>query len=263
MTNHKIEAVILYCSNDHKFFEKCIGNLLKIGIKCNVVTFSHFFAGEPENQLILNNTIGRYVSHPNFKYRRIDITQGKSALFWEAWGRAYATHEMVGNNCEYILYIDPDEIVDFRLMKLWLDTNVYKKYKGIKLRQYTYSLSPRYRLNVKAHNTVMCRKDYAQSLPFTVDARLQYFNNSNKWSRWLAKLGLNKNFYIYNGRPFIHHYTSVRTYEEMVTKFTNWSHNSDRDDWLDVLEKNHKIINNRIYGHKFKIVKNKFNLEYD
>ena len=50
-----IEAVVLYSSNDSRFFEVCINNLLESGIKVHVVTYSHMWSGDLEDQIILKN----------------------------------------------------------------------------------------------------------------------------------------------------------------------------------------------------------------
>ena len=44
-----IEAVILYSSNDSKYFQHCVGNLLKLNIPCHVITYTHMWKGTPEN----------------------------------------------------------------------------------------------------------------------------------------------------------------------------------------------------------------------
>ena len=107
---------------------------------------------------------------------------------------------------------------------------------------------------------MLCKTEYVRNLGFKIERRLQYFNNSNEISRWLAKVGLNSRFYIYRGKPFIHHYTGARSKEEMIKKVVNWCHNADRSDWVDVIENTFKVINNRIGKHKFELVPNRFNL---
>lgn len=256
---HRIEAVILYCSNDARFFKRCIENLLSVGIKCNVVTFSHLWMGEQEDEHLLEEQHNLFENDARYKHMHIQWYPGQSTLYWEAFGRVEASR-LLDADCEYILYIDPDEIVDVEKMRKWLATAKYKKYTALKLRQHTYALSPCHLLKVKAYNTVMCRAAYAKSLDFKVAARLQYFNNDNTISRWLAKLGINSKFYIYRGKPFIHHYTGARSKEEMIKKVINWSHSADRNDWIDVIENTFKIINNKIGEHRFKLVPNQFDL---
>lgn len=253
---HKIEAVILYCSNDYKFFEKCISNLLSIGIKCNVVTYSNFYAGEKENMGLLDKSFDQF-KNKNVTHSHLLWKEGFSSLYWEAYGRWYATN-LVSKESEYILYIDPDELIEPGNFLKWLDTEKYRQYSGMKLRQYMYSFSPCHRLKVKAFNTVMAKREYAQSLPLQIQARFQYFNNTNRISRWKAKLGINSKFYIYKGQPFIHHYTGARTKEEMLIKVANWSHNKDRSDWKDVIENTFKVSNNKIGSHHFEVVEDYF-----
>jgi hypothetical protein len=55
-----IEAVILYSTNDHKFFKSCIDNLLKLNIKCHVVTYTHMWNGDEESQELLQKSINLF-----------------------------------------------------------------------------------------------------------------------------------------------------------------------------------------------------------
>lgn len=254
----EISAVIPFCSYDAKFFKTCIDNLLACGIECIVVAYDHLHMGEKENEEILNECKSLYKGDPRFKFIQLEWHEGKSSLYWEAFAR-YMGMQKSAPDSTHILYIDIDEIVDKIKFKEWLDKETYKKYMGIKIRCYMYSMDAAYRLKGVHYNTIICKKWYAERLGLKIEARLQFFNNRNKISRWTAKLGINPFFYIYKKEPFIHHYTSVRTEENMIRKVTNWSHHADRSDWVELV-KNTKIIGNKINGMEFEIVKNKFNL---
>lgn len=253
-----ITAVIPFCSYDRLFFKPCIDNLLSCGIKCIIVVYDHLWQGEPENTALLQECRLLYENNPNVEHILLHWSEGKASSHWESYGRYIATTRV---HTQYVLYIDVDEIVEPELFKRWLFTGKYKKYVGMKLRNYSYAVMPNYRLKVNAYNTVMCRTSYATSLGFTGKLRLQFVNNANRWSRWLTKLGLSKLFYIYRGEPFIHHYTAARSKENMIKKVTNWSHHIDRPNWKELVIEGRKIKNGRISGHKFEVVDNFFNLE--
>jgi hypothetical protein len=254
-----ITAVIPFCSYDKPYFKLCIDNLLSIGIECIVVTYDHLYAGEPENTKVLKECQQLYADNNNYKQINLRWKPGKPSIYWESLAR-YNGLLAARESSKYILYIDIDEIVDPIKAYQWFKKGVYTKYAGMKLRSYTYTLTPNYRLRGKHYNTVICRKGYALGLGHKVEARLQFFNNTNKLSRWTAKLGINPFFAIYSGEPFIHHYTSVRTIENMLTKVRNWSHNKDRSDWENIVLNTKLQPNNKINGMKIKIVEDKFNL---
>lgn len=244
----KIESVILYCSYDERFINRCIKNLLECGIESNVVSCSNLYRGALEKDVHIQSPC---------KHKVVAWKPGMSSMYWESYCRRVGIR-MVSRDCEYILFIDADEIVEPILFKEWLSTKKYERYTGIKLAQYVYSIDPRYRLNVKVYGTVMCRTAYAKTVKKT-EARLQFINNDNRLSRWMMKLGLSRKFYI-ERTQMIHHYTGVHTKEQMHTKVENWSHNSDRPDWHDVIDSEWKVNGNKIGNHTFTIVENIFNL---
>lgn len=249
---HNITAVILYCSLDKRFFKHCVKNLLECGIKVQVVAFDHLFGGEPDEIELYD--------HEDVNYKMLACGGGPSPLRYEAIARWSGLHQ---TNSQYTLFIDPDEIVDPIPFKAWLDTGDYLHKKSWKLRQYGYLLHPTYRIHKPMYNTILCETSYAKSLPFKVAARWDaYWNNTNRISRWTGKLGINKDFGIYRGEPFIHHYTSVRSLEEMQKKVKNWSHAPDRNDWADKVSKMWREANEKqIGGLTYDVVENKFGID--
>lgn len=230
-----------------------------MGIKCNVVTYTHLFKGQKEDEAIIQSTTLPFIGNDLYKQRKIIWNEGHSAWYWEGLGRYIATQEMVGKDCHYILYIDADEIIEPQRATQFINSNIITNYTAIKLGVYTYSIDVHCRLRVKAYSTILSKYSFANSLPFKEDGRLQYFNNSDRVSRWTAKLSINPRFYIYKGIPFIHHYTGVRTPDQMVKKVTSWGH-SDEKDWIAELNRSWKINKGKIGKHRFDIVENTFNL---
>jgi hypothetical protein len=60
----------------------------------------------------------------------------------------------------------------------------------------------------------------------------------------------------------IHHYSWVRTKEEMLRKVKSWTHSGDRD-WVSQVEKEfaHEFNGTDfVHGYEYNIVENKFNL---
>lgn len=259
--NHNISAVIPFCSYDKHFFDACVSNLLLIGIEVVVVTYDHLYMGEPENMEVLQECTSKYIDNPNFKWVHLNWFSGKPSIFWEALARRVGT-KRTKVTTEYILYVDIDEIIDPVPTLTWLNKGIYKRYTGIKLRCHMYQIQPTYQLIIKYYNSVMCKKDYALGLGFREEARLQFVNNNNRISRWASKLGINPYFYFYSKEPFIHHYTGARTFQMMLKKVENWSHNRDKPNWPELLYKTFKVENGKIGGNRFKIVENKFNIKY-
>jgi hypothetical protein len=254
-----IDAVVLYCSNDNRFFKTCVDNLLECGFRITVVTYSHMWAGDVEDIDILNQSNDLFKDNPNYRNLFINWEEGEHPLYWEGYGRHRATQELESDS-EWVFYIDIDEIIEPLLFKKWVQDFPYYKYKSILLSQYGYYKHPTVRLNLIEPNPVFAKTKYAKSCPFKESGRKQIFwNNENFISRVLAKLNLNPFFYIYKGIPFIHHYSWVRSKKQILKKFLNWGHKDDKD-WVSIAEaefSNESYIPKHI---KHTIVENKFNL---
>ena len=66
----------------------------------------------------------------------------------------------------------------------------------------------------------------------------------------------------YNGLPMLHHYSWVRTKEQMLKKVRTWWHNKDRNWEKSVEEEFSRPFSGKdfVHGYEYKTVENKFNL---
>jgi hypothetical protein len=241
-----IEAVVLYSSNDSRFFKACINNLLESGVKVHVVTYSHMWSGDLEDQIILEDSKKLFENNSNYNQYQIDWIPGNQPWYWEGIGRYLATQE-VSPDSEYILYIDVDEIVEVEEFKKFIQEGEYKNFDSVRLSNYWYFREPTYQATTKEDTVVMCKTSIAQSIPATPGGRNIYFRENRS---------------TLNTNTFIHHYSWVRTKEEMIKKVSNWGHNKDRD-WISLIEQEFSHTFNGtdfVHGYQYNIVENKFNL---
>jgi len=247
----KIEAVILYSSNDFRFFKPCIQNLLDLNIKCHIITYTHMWNGTEENLKLLEESNQLFQNNNLYNQYNIEWQPGQSPWYWEALGRYLATKE-VSENADYILYIDVDEIIDSNKFKNWLDSNELSIHSSMKLADYWYWREPIYRAKTIQYNTVITKTSLAKSLPFIPGGREPYFQCGTKG-------------YSNINLPFIHHFSWVRTKKEMINKVKNWGHAFDKDNWILLIEEEFsRDFNGKDFLHnpsyEYEIVKNKFNI---
>lgn len=243
-----IEAVILYSTNDYRFFKVCIDNLLKSGITCHIVTYSHMWNGDNEDIDLLNKSFEYYKNNPMVNLYKIEWIEGQTPWYWESMGRYLATQQLP-NNSEYVLYIDIDEIVDFEYFNKWIGSEFYKKYDSLKIANYWYFREPIYQSVEIEDSVVMCKTSLAKSIPQKNGGRECYL---------LGNFTRN----VSNDTPFIHHFSWVRSKEEMLKKVKNWGHLNESN-WVDKIEDEFSRDFNGtdfINGYQYKIVENKFNL---
>lgn len=259
----KIEAVVLYSSNDHVFANACITSLLELKIKTHVVTYTHMWRGDLENQELLDNTLYPFKNNPLFNYYQIEWTPGNSPWYWEGTGRYLATQQ-VSDNTDYILYIDVDEIIDvdgfkkweldgFQVSNTWTNCcngNIFQ-YDTIKLADYWYWREPIYRSKSVEYNTVMAKTSLAKSIPNIPGGRNNYTDHGSCG-------------FTDQNNTFIHHYSWVRNKEQMINKVSNWGHTHDRNNWVEkVNEEFSRPFNgcDFMHGYQYDTVENKFNIQ--
>lgn len=249
-SNGMIEAVILYSTNDKRFHKACIENLLEAGIKCHVVTYSHMWKGQPEDLEALKQSAKLFEDNENYSQYFIEWEAGKNPWYWEAVGRYLATQQ-VSDDSEYILYIDIDEVVDAKKMKEWIASGEYKQWEAMKIPNYWYWREPIYRATSIEDSIVMTKVSLAKRLQLQPGGRDVYFGASPNRTRF--KLD----------KPFIHHYSWVRSKEEMLNKVSNWGHASDRKNWVELVEEEFsRSFNGKCFVNNYSFVEaqNKFNI---
>jgi hypothetical protein len=261
---HDIEAIILYSKLEKRFIQASVNNLHSIGIKVHIVQYTHLWNGTEPDEPVQNHL-------DSYTLNKIKVTMlgwnfinnsahSTNPFFWEWFARRYGMRHCQQTWC---LLLDGDELVDPAPFKQWLDTETYHHYDSIKLKHYVYSLHPMFQLTAKKHSfSNLVRTSYSHTLPFTVKkGRLNHvWNNQSLFTRWTGKLGIHPQFTVQNGKPFIHHYTNVRTVEEIKQKTKNWGHKNDRD-WEAVLKTFTKVTPTHVCGDRYKVVPNIFNLD--
>lgn len=247
----KVEAVILYSTNDHRFFRTCIENLLKCNIRCHVVTYSHMWNGEKENDKLLKESIELFKNNRLVNFYSIEWKEGKSPWYWEGAGRFLATQQ-VSESSTFVLYVDVDEIIEPEQFKNFLEMEKLPSYDAIGIYGYWYWLLPTKQATTTEYTATMVKTSLARKVPMREGGRKLYFDVAT------SKLIVGQT------SPFVHHYSWVRTKEEMIKKVLSWGHRDDRANWVDLIEEEFKNPNTEkdfVHGYTYVEVENKFNIK--
>ena len=218
----KISTVINYCSNEERFIDDCINSVLEFSTDVVVVVSDHFFDGSSEN---LDTIQQNQNKNPKAKFLVYEWEEGKPARYWHNYSRLIAAQH-IQSNCDWILYLDTDEIVDTTLFKKFIkqiplkpDINSYK------LANYWYFREPYYRADQMEDSVVLVRSAYATNINLNDDYReREQFVYPNTPRRTKV-----------DNTPMIHHYSWERSKEEMLNKVRTWGHNKDKD-WASLVE---------------------------
>lgn len=231
-----ISTVISYCTNDFRFIDKCINEAKKFSHQVLIVTCDHFFDGTPENRHLLDHTYSRhpdcqfiefaYLPNRTYSpYHSIGPNDPEWAMFWAATTRYIGYYYL---NSEYILFLDSDEIVSGDQCLEWLKGEQYISYEAMRLASYFYALQP----------TMRAKK--AVNLPLLVKREtfspLSLMNPLERIGAFLSHAGPKREEIVgIDQKPFVHHYSWVRTKEECLWKTRTWSHRAE-EDWPKLIE---------------------------
>jgi hypothetical protein len=159
----------------------------------------------------------------------------KNAMMPEAFARDAATQRLAsaatkGNedHADYVLYLDVDEIVEGGRMAEWiselLTTTSTMRWSSYKLASWWYWREPTLRaVNHLEDSPVLLRRDRCvPEVLYNDGGRTGFVDPAD--SRRMVK-GV-------DGKPMVHHYSWVRTQEQMLKKVKDWGHRDDSDNWV-------------------------------
>lgn len=194
----------------------------------------HFFDGAPELQENLEAVIEEFpncefVIYPfdrkNFpkKYRELS----NDPHFWHSLSR-YIACSSLKEDIEYVLFLDVDEIMEAKKFKHFLENFPYKDFDVFRLANYWYFREPCYQAEQWEDTPVMVKKDLLtrKILLHKEERNAIYEMVNGKKKRYVT---------AQDGLPMIHHYSWVRTKEDMLKKVSSWGHKKDQD-WVALVE---------------------------
>ena len=231
-------SVISFCSNDFRFIHACLENAQSFSTQVIVVVCDHFFDGREENYALLEHVYKTF-TYPLFieyafdeqSYRRFTPYYAEHP-HWRherANTHRWIAYHFLPEHCEAVLFLDSDEIVDGKCFSQWLELQDVKDYSAWSLAAYWYFREARYRATRSDDISLLVRKE-----ALTPD----HLWHSDERAGILIGLKGEKCYGVKSndGEPLVHHYSWVRTKEELLCKFTTWSHHWERE-WSTLVEK--------------------------
>lgn len=227
----KLSTVLLYSTIDYRWLNECLAAASAISDEVIVVTCEKLWNGDSENQQLLKESTDILNLYNNVKSFKVPWESGHTTFFFESQCRA-AGIVSTSLDTDYILFLDTDEIVDIDKFKDWIDTKEYQNYDSMRLANYWYFREKKYRAKIIEDSVVLIKKKLVYQnnqiiIPTLTTGRQQYHE--------LIKCKKKGSIMGPDGYPMIHHYSWVRTKEEMIAKVKCWGHNTDRD-WISLVE---------------------------
>ena len=248
---NKPAVVICYCSNDHRFIEKCLDQALLVSNNVIVPISDHLFGGEPEN---LESISALATKYPQVNFSTFEWHPEKFPRYWHNMSRILG-NSLVSNEYEWVLFLDADEILEPELFNKFISSDAFESHDTYKLGCYWYFRDPTYQATTFEDSPVLVRKQLININPEDASCeREQMFEYLNVPKQSLV---------LQDGSPLVHHFSWVRTKEEMLKKVKNWGHASDTNWEALVEEEFSRPFNGTDFIHKYEytITENKFNIQ--
>ncbi len=245
-----VSIVINYCTADERFIRICLDNALKVSDDVIVPISDHLYDGTPEN---IDSIQALTREYPAVKFQLYQWTTDFFPRYWHNMSRIVGSR-LVRSDSEWVLFLDSDEILEPDLLNQYLFSGRLDDYSSYKLNCYWYFREPIYQATTTESSPVLIRKELISINPYDRHCeREQLFEY----------LSVKKLFGLtVNNQPLAHHYSWVRTKEQMIKKVSTWGHADDKD-WKTLIEEEFSRSFNGtdfVHGYRYNIVDNKHNL---
>lgn len=230
MKQHRLSTVVNFCSNESRFIQATLEQALLFSQQVIVPVCDHFFDGTPENRKLLEKVYAAFpsclfVEYP-FQVPKKVLKKADPAHFWHSLSRLIG-FSLLAEDVESVLFLDADEVPDGPRFAEWLDCSDYQQHTALKLANYWYFRDSCHQAVQTEDSVVLVQKRALESdLLLHKDERDALYN--------LLPGPKRRNVTGVDGRPMFHHYSWVRTEEEMVKKVRAWGHKGDRD-WASLV----------------------------
>ncbi len=230
-----VASIINFCSNEARFLPACIEQCRVFSSQIIIPVCDHFFDGAPENRLLLNKI---YASYPDCEFVEYPFAPHKIPSkvfkriapehFWHSASRALG-FQFVRDEIACVLFLDADEVAEGNRFSHWLEESDCREHAVLKLSNYWYFREPRFRADQWEDSIIFARKDALKlSAILHVEERNAIYDHLPHPKK--------RQVVGSDGQPLFHHFSWVRTKEEMIQKIEKWGHRDDRD-WKGLVEK--------------------------
>ncbi|HEY2810209.1 MAG TPA: hypothetical protein VGJ00_02310 [Rhabdochlamydiaceae bacterium] len=225
---HSIATIIHFCSNEYAFLKNCIEEAQRFSSQIIIPICDHFFDGVPEERALLN---GIYAEHPDVQF--VEFPFLPNSLYAEYTHLLHNLSRIVGfsfvnTHIEYVLFLDSDEIAEGKSFVHWLDYFPYREFEGFSLANYWYFRTLTYQSLVWECTPIFIKKSALAAEKMMDPKERAGIYRAVEGKKQFKALGC-------QGRPMIHHYSWVRTKEQMLRKAASWGHRAERD-WEALIE---------------------------
>ena len=258
----KISIVINFCTNEHYFLDACIQQCSIFSDDIVVSYGTRLYDGTPENFALINESKKKHKGVNFVEYEvdpHTDLNQQlgvdrRPHAYWHNLARWQGFREL--RNKAWMLFIDVDEIPDGKNFLDWLNKTHLDQNTTYKIANYWYYKYVNFQSIFWEDSAILI-----DAANFTVDNffgdRERDYTLASANSQKICRFTTDD-----KGLPLIHHYSWVRTKDQLSFKLKNWGHKDEFNISDELIEQIFLIPElNIIEHHKYIHVPNIFNID--
>jgi hypothetical protein len=234
MNKPPIASIINFCTIEARFIKACIEQCRHFSRQIIIPVCDHFFNGQPENRDLLRRIYAAFpdcffIEYP-FAVQSIPekiLKRVESGHFWHCVSRMIGT-QYVDEGVETILFLDADELPEGKKFLEWLNSSDWNLHSVLKMANYWYFREPRYRSLNWEDSIVLAQKTTLDGSILLHKSERNAIYDLLPGPKRRAVTGL-------DGQPMFHHFSWIRTRNEMLAKVRAWGHRGDRD-WVKLVD---------------------------
>ncbi|MBS0604705.1 MAG: hypothetical protein JSS60_06685 [Verrucomicrobia bacterium] len=222
-------TIINFCSNDYPFLRHSIDSVKPFSSQILIPVCDHFFDGKEEDRETLDRI---YAENPDVQFLEFPFNEkglygSHSSVYWHNLARLIGRF-FLKEEIQFALFLDCDEVVDTPRFIQWLETFPYQDYASLRLLNYWYFRESNLQARTWEDTPLLARKEILDGAILMNDRERAGMHDLTVGKKAGKVAGV-------DGKPLIHHYSWVRTKEQLLRKVVSWSHNRDRD-WVSRVE---------------------------
>lgn len=256
-------TVVNFCTNEIRFIGEVLRQALQFSRHITVPIASHFFDGTPEDRNLLERLYGAFPTCLFIEYPFIPdqippylFKAVRPEAFWHSLSRLIGA-SFLEREVDLVFFLDADEVADGARVRAWLEQGGFADHEAVRLSNYWYFRDPSLRAKMVEDSIVAIqRKALTANLLLHDGERSALYEGVQGKKRRFA-MGC-------DGTPLFHHFSWVRTREEMLKKVRCWSHRKDRD-WESLVEREFERPFQGVdfvHGYSFDTVDHTFDLTF-
>lgn len=240
-----LATVISYCSLDERFIRPNLRQALLCSDEIVVAIGDRLFDGRLEDSEHLN-ALSRDFPQVRFVQYSVDMSLPAHDRHNLARVAGYAA---LRQKTDLVAFVDADEVLDGMAVRRWLTLRRSTWWNVQKLASYWYFREPTYRAKSLEDSVLVVKRSLIGDVPrFGASEREALFRGTRPPRRRGVKGA--------GGDVMVHHYSWVRTKEQMLGKVQNWGHLHDRN-WTELVEREFEQEfsgTDFVHGYEYEIV---------